>query len=114
MKIKTKIKNKLELLAYKYSHFFDTKLDNSTITVWIIGLFIFSVWISFWDWNMISNNANLKANVFETVKEKEEKISLSSQIIENKEWILTIWWKKYRITLSEDSDKWDRWNYCSY
>jgi hypothetical protein len=106
-----KIKNKLELWAYKYSHFFDTKLDNSTITVWIIGLFIFSVGISFWQWNWLNANPNLKANLFETVKQKEEKITLSSQIISNKEWTLIIWGKTYKVNLEE---VWKETNYCQY
>lgn len=111
MKLKTKIKNKAELLAYKYSHFFDTKLDNSTITVWIIGMFIFSVWMSFWQWNSLGNNYNLKANLFEANQIKEEKITLSSQILANKEWSLIIWWKTYRIYLEES---WKESNYCKY
>lgn len=111
MNLKTKIKNKAELWAYKYSHFFDTKLDNSTITVWIIGLFIFSVWISFGQWNGLNSNPNLKANLFETMKQKEEKITLSSQIIANKEWTLVIWWKTYRVNLEE---VWKETNYCRY
>ncbi len=109
MNLKTKIKNKAELCAYKYSHFFDTKLDNSTITVWIIGLFIFSVWISFGQWNWLNANPNLKANLFES--SKSEKIVLDSSIIENKEWTLIIWWKTYKVNLEE---VWKETNYCQY
>lgn len=111
MTIKTKIKNKVSELTYKYSHFFDTKLENSTITVWIIGMFIFSVWISFGQGTWLSTNPNLKANLFETSKQKEEKILLSSQIIANKEWTLVIWWKTYKVSLEE---VWKETNYCQY
>lgn len=109
MTIKTKIKNKVSELTYKYSHFFDTKLENSTITVWIIGMFIFSVWISFWEPSSMSANNSLKANLFEI--NKQENIVLPSEIINNKEWTLVIGGKTYRVTISEE---WDRWNFCSY
>ncbi|MDD5213463.1 MAG: hypothetical protein PHG82_03490 [Candidatus Gracilibacteria bacterium] len=111
MNLKTKIKNKAELWAYKYSHFFDTKLDNSTITVGIIGLFIFSVGISFGQGNGLNSNPNLKANLFETMKQKEEKITLSSQIIANKEGTLVIGGKTYRVNLEEVGKET---NYCRY
>lgn len=78
-------KNKL---VKAYYDFFDNKLSDSSIVVWLIWLLIILVW--FFSWNI--NNSLLKSSV------GEYREVTFSKWLEN---VITIDWKKYRIILEE-------------
>ncbi len=70
-----------------YKNFFDKTIENSTITIALICIVLFSVWFFVNNIWAFSLDNSLKANILEIKKEKKEFN------------IIIIDWKKYKLVL---------------
>lgn len=80
--------NKKSKLIKAYYDFFDSKLSDSSIVVWLIWLLIILVW--FFAWNI--NGSLIKSNI------NEYREVTFSRWIEN---VIIIDWKRYKVILEE-------------
>lgn len=70
-----------------YYDFFDSKLSDSSLVVWIIWLLILWVWYFWWQQNSYASSS-LKSSIME------------SNVLDTQN-IVMIWWKKYKLILQE-------------
>lgn len=103
--MKEKLLKQIQILSEKYYHFFDKKLDNSTITVGIIWFFIFSVWISFSQATKELNTSYMKTNLLENRNNIVYTTKIDENTINKKTWIIYINWKQYKIVLEETNNQ---------
>ena len=95
-KLPQQIKNLIE----SYYYFFDEKLKNTTVIVWLIGILILIVWIIFWSDNYSELlTKSMKTNVLESQVDYDWEsprnlFTTNGNIIE-------IWWVKYNVVISE-------------
>ncbi|MDD4152054.1 MAG: hypothetical protein PHR68_05550 [Candidatus Gracilibacteria bacterium] len=106
LEIQKQIKINVKKFIKNYYHFFDKTLENSTITVGIIGLFIFSVGISFGGINNKIDLGTMKTNIIEA-KNISYNISVNKEMLDAKIGFVTIGGKKYKILFEEIEKKSD-------
>lgn len=78
---------KLKKLINFYCDLFDRETTNSTIVVWAIWLLIMSAWIAF----QPANQSSIKGSLIE----------FNSQSDFNRENIVFVWWKQYKLIFQE-------------
>ena len=78
---------KLQKLIDWYYYFFDHKLKNTTIIIWLVGTLVLCVWI-FIGWSI----------------DTEKQYNAKSNILEIQPWqIMEIWGKKYTLQLDSSN-----------